>query len=214
MMHFKPWSIRTGKGCSLIGLPLLFLLFLSACQSAAPLTPEQAAMNAVLTFNSRPWQMKPETLSVVDVQPVGEKAMVLLAFEATDTENQDVPCVALYEAVLENGAWEVKGHPECLGSPRFRGAMSALVTFDARPGQTWTSVYGLVGEEETSKVQAAWQDGFVQEMEIGSQSAFLFLRDYEAKLVRLVELDADGVVVNVLHEPIDPARQIIVDTQP
>jgi hypothetical protein len=191
------------EGMNIRGLPflLIFLLtvLLSGC-SGGFATPQDAAIDVLLTQGTQEISIDQASLSAMDQGTIGSYHPVVLVFNATRLGQGPERCVYIYQVQRKPlGGWDSTGGWGLCHDVTDPTAPPVSIGGGFTPGEKitdpgLTTVSGLVLDERITSVQIKWKDGQITNVPVASGSYFA-AREGQPDMETLRALDDSGAVI-------------------
>jgi hypothetical protein len=140
------------------------VLAIPGCGSMLNFTPERAAVEALLgppELTGRPENIVPGSVKVAQTQDWQDSSMVVVTFNATETEIGVEDCLYLFQVTRIHSEWAANHVGGGCWTAVFRGELfqqSLQQSWGSdEPGKSW--VFGLVYDDRIVSLDILWEDG-------------------------------------------------------
>ena len=187
---------------------LLSALLLSSCGiaysrigGAGAVTPESAAITAVIVQQGGNFTLDQNSIQVLQTQQLAENyALVQIAYQGFQ-QAQQVQCLSTHAALSSQGGWRITGGASgCVPAGQDSGSPLDVSQnsnsgggASSDPGNT--AVDGFVNDARIKTVSVTWQDGQVQQVSVVNGAYLAGRLGKQAAFQTIQGLDENGVVI-------------------
>lgn len=194
-------------------LGVIMTALLGGCGMELAFTPEAAVAGTVSRSQAMPdFTTDPNSVQILQKQPLGKKYMVLVAFKGVRVNSGPENCLFSYEVVKSPvGGWTAgSGGGGCSGAPVDMEAQPIGITGGSGSGEPgdpgYSQVYGEVFNPKVKTIQVSWSDGTVEKV-LPVNSTYFTNRVGQLQWNKVEALDEQGNIIYTFETNPTPGKQ-------